>query len=709
MATAPLCIHRWLVAFTFLIALGVQVASAALLDPPLNVTLDNRFPTVGQAMNFTITGPPGVQFELKASSTATEAFLPNWGTVFIETGGLLQIGSGVLDSNGEGSVSVNVPNNANILGRVFYFQVKGVLGADQGVSNSISARMQEFSLSGARQPAALVVTADGAKAYVAHEHDGSVSVIDAVNDALITDMPISEVPLGVGKPISMAIDPEGRHLFVADPRMREVIVVHIESDSVAGSIPTPGGTNGIAFDFSGPKKVVYFTNTKERAVLGFEEFPAGTFSPLTTVPVEGHGPGPIVVLGDGNLVVGNRQSLDVELIDPDAVGGAITLARTTLDSLPLDLLVRGNELLVPTFTPEPLPDNGDGTNEVLAIDLSTFLLDGNSHWSDLGTDYFDLESNGDLIAMTAAGSGSVLMADHDSLLFSDLLDLAPGQPTTHPVDLAFVPDSGGGERVYALNHFRESIRAIELTSGPPFVLGPEIPLAYSGQPRIPLVDLTTLENGDWMYSTVEFFNGSATNPNRVTCNTCHTWYFSAGFINAAGLQAQPLFDLGQTGPWLYGANFDDLIDKTHALFNSHGVVGGPLTAMAESLMTDFQESGVSRTPSPFLNDDGSMTAEALAGKALFEGVANCSSCHAGSWFIPIDEADRTIAAGVGTGMAPINVTSLLGLWSTGPYLHDGSAETLLDVLTSNTGDAHGVTSSLTPTELDQIVAYLQSL
>src|SRR5262249_34309193 len=54
--------------------------------------------------------------------------------------------------------------------------------------------------------------------------------------------------------------------------------------------------------------------------------------------------------------------------------------------------------------------------------------------------------------------------------------------------------------------------------------------------------------------------------------------------------------------------------------------------------------------------------------------------------------------------------TLAELWRTGPYLHDGSAKTLREVLTTkNSQDRHGRTSHLTATEIDDLVAYLLTL
>ncbi len=54
--------------------------------------------------------------------------------------------------------------------------------------------------------------------------------------------------------------------------------------------------------------------------------------------------------------------------------------------------------------------------------------------------------------------------------------------------------------------------------------------------------------------------------------------------------------------------------------------------------------------------------------------------------------------------------TLVELWRTAPYLHDGSAATLRDVLTTaNQDDQHGKTSHLTADQLVDLAEYLLSL
>jgi hypothetical protein len=54
---------------------------------------------------------------------------------------------------------------------------------------------------------------------------------------------------------------------------------------------------------------------------------------------------------------------------------------------------------------------------------------------------------------------------------------------------------------------------------------------------------------------------------------------------------------------------------------------------------------------------------------------------------------------------------LLGLWASAPYLHDGTAASLREVLTTanQNGQHDSNVASLPPTELDQLIEYLLQL
>jgi len=106
-------------------------------------------------------------------------------------------------------------------------------------------------------------------------------------------------------------------------------------------------------------------------------------------------------------------------------------------------------------------------------------------------------------------------------------------------------------------------------------------------------------------------------------------------------------------------------------------------------------------------------ASVTRGRTLFNGVAQCSTCHSGP---ALTDAANTLHAPEETGMEPLHAersatgmyrtTPLRALAQHAPYFHDGSAETLADVVTHyNTVLSLG----LTTTQRADLAVYLQSL
>lgn len=94
------------------------------------------------------------------------------------------------------------------------------------------------------------------------------------------------------------------------------------------------------------------------------------------------------------------------------------------------------------------------------------------------------------------------------------------------------------------------------------------------------------------------------------------------------------------------------------------------------------------------------------GKELFEGKADCASCHSGTHFTSNQNKD------VGTGRS-FQVPMLKGISHRAPYMHDGCAPTLHDRFVGPAsctgGDKHGNVSILSTQEIDDLVAYLETL
>lgn len=190
--------------------------------------------------------------------------------------------------------------------------------------------------------------------------------------------------------------------------------------------------------------------------------------------------------------------------------------------------------------------------------------------------------------------------------------------------------------------------------------------------------------------------------------------------------------IGFTGAHDWTADKDEMADHDFGILEFTGGTGlitnpnPPLGAPNAGLSVDMDDIGrymatlTPRTRTPFQNPDGSLTADADSGRALFFSPdVHCAECHIPPFYtdsrlgLPFikhdvgtaDSADADAAAGLDT-------PTLCGVWDTGNYLHTNFDNTtsLRDVLTTfNPNDRHGSTSQLSSQQLDYLVAFLKQI
>jgi MYXO-CTERM domain-containing protein len=230
----------------------------------------------------------------------------------------------------------------------------------------------------------------------------------------------------------------------------------------------------------------------------------------------------------------------------------------------------------------------------------------------------------------------------------------------------------------------------------------------------------------------------------ISCGSCHFEGIDDGRVYDFSGRGEGLRNtialLGrrgtQQGPLNWTGTLDEVQDFEHQmreLFGGLGflpdsvfhvgtrdqTLGDPKAGLSPELdaLAAYVTSLDHVNPSPYRNADGSLTADGVAGKAIFEKLG-CDFCHAGPEFTDSargllhDVGTSTALSGLHAGgpLRGFDTPTLLGVWETPPYLHDGSAATLRDVLTTrNPTDLHGYVSALSPREVDQLVAYLEQL
>jgi YVTN family beta-propeller protein len=133
------------------------------------------------------------------------------------------------------------------------------------------------------------------------------------------------------------------------------------------------------------------------------------------------------------------------------------------------------------------------------------------------------------------------------------------------------------------------------------------------------------------------------------------------------------------------------------------------TVLSEQVAADIDNylKGMTPIPSPYLVN-GKLSTSAKRGEKLFE-KSQCSLCHSGKYFTDgksyivhskTDDSPNT----------PYDTPTLREVWRTAPYLLDGRATTIQQVLREhNADDMHGVSNGLSNKEIDDLAEYILSL
>lgn len=115
-------------------------------------------------------------------------------------------------------------------------------------------------------------------------------------------------------------------------------------------------------------------------------------------------------------------------------------------------------------------------------------------------------------------------------------------------------------------------------------------------------------------------------------------------------------------------------------------------------------------PSPYLQK-GALSQAAKRGKKLFNKPAvGCASCHPAGLTTDLQSYEVGTAGQFDKPGDAFDTPTLVEVWRTAPYLHDGSAATIRDVLTThNRRDMHGKTSQLSERQINDLIEYVLSL
>jgi len=284
------------------------------------------------------------------------------------------------------------------------------------------------------------------------------------------------------------------------------------------------------------------------------------------------------------------------------------------------------------------------------------------------------------------------------------------------------------ERLYVFATLDREVRAYDVAS---FGVEPEVRWRASTIEEEPL-DAEVLR-GKRIFATSRDPRMSRTS--YLSCASCHldgegdnlVWDFTQrgeGLRNTIPLRGRA--GTAQ-GPMHWTGNFDEVQDFENDIRGGQGGTGflsdaefaatehplmAPKAGRSEELdaLATYVESlaGVGESPHEF------DAATVSRGEGIFE-ASGCATCHSGDGYTDsapgvrhdVGTAGEASGQRLGETLDGFDTPTLRGLWRSAPYLHDGRAATLREVLTTfNESDAHGTTSDLDEDELGALEAFL---
>lgn len=565
-----------------------------------------------------------------------------------------------------------------------------------------------------RSPTDLAVAANGKWAITANNGASTASLINLETGAVVMEVPVGQ------KPFALALTPDNKRVVVSNSWGNSVSLL-----DVGASTLTPVHTfsvgeepRGVAVTRDGTRAFVALAGEGAVAVV---DVAAGKVVAKWSV---GQEPWHLTLNADGTrLAVGNSRERTVTVLDTQTGKPAHTVRTLGRNLRHMAVSPDGKWAYVPAIAERGMgvtksnidrgwivgnrlvriPLTQAGLREAITLDISGKAVGD--------VDGVSFSPDGKTLALTAGGTHELLLFRLDGLPFasyggpSDHMDFALQNDAARfrrvplggrPLGAQFSPD---GKQILVANYLTNSVQSVDATTG-------QITRTIAlGGPTMP----SLARRGEAI-----FYDANRSFGSWYSCGTCHTEGHTNGgmfdTLNDGGIgkpkKTLSLRGVAQTAPYTW-----------HGWQTS--LAGGIRESMVKSMQgpepTDEDVKAVQAflqtlgfRPSPYRLAGGGLTEAAKRGRVVF-GAKNCVSCHNGPDFA----GTSVVLAGL---EAPddvykgFNPPPLRGVYNRAPFLHDGRADTLEEVLTEYHRPSQLTGKpDCTPTELADLVAYLKSL
>ena len=574
-----------------------------------------------------------------------------------------------------------------------------------------------------RSPIALVLNPSGTRLLVANQSAGSISWIDTKAGKVLREIKTGDRPSGV------AITPDGKLGVVTHWYGYDAVLLDLEADRVklverieVGPEPRGvviGQDGKDAFVAVGASNEVVRVNLASRAVNG-------------RVSV-GREPRGLALSSDGKkLVVANARGQSLSVVD---------LARFAVER---ELPMQADNLRQVAVSPDgkyayvaAMNNRGFAANKrnidagwVVGQRVERVLLDGSEPAECVSLDPqgkavgdahgFGFGEGGKTLAVTAGGTHELLLLRDDDVplawrngvgrdfvearLLNDKRRFRRVPLGGRPTELAFAPD---GRTLYVANYLANAVQVVDAEAA---TLTRTIDLGGPSSPSL-------ARRGEALFHDA----GRSLN-DWYSCNTCHSdghtngldfdtlndgWQDLSNTHLRSRKKVPTLRRVAATGPWTWHGWQESIDDAMVESFTKSMQGSRPSQDEVDALVAYLATLEFPRNPNRAAN--GGLTPQAKRGEEVFRSKkANCASCHSGPDFTDGKRHDVGLNES-GDVYKGHNPPSLRGTYDKDPYLHDGRAQTLRDALTGDHASEALGGSSLSETDLSDLIAYLKSL
>lgn len=511
-------------------------------------------------------------------------------------------------------------------------------------------------------PTAPVLSPDGKTLYVCNRFNNNVSVIDLATTRQTTIIPVER------EPVAAALTPDGRFLFVNNHlptgvsnkgNVTSVIsVIDTSSKKVINNIELPNGSTALyGICMSPDGRYAYATHILGRYTVPTTQLERGWVNTNALSIID----------------VVNKQLFETVLLDDVDSGAANPWAVGCTND---------NKYVCVTHA---------GTDELSVIDINALLDKINKYHTD--------EKNNQ-----SRTSGQYSYGNYGT-------DIKP--QSNIPNELSFlygirqrIKLRGKGPRtlaiigsnIYAAEYFSDSLTLVDLnkTSGSKTTA---LPLGPSPQ-------LTKVRKGEML-----FHDASLCFQHWHSCSSCHPGNARVDALNWDLLNdglgnpknTKSLLLTHKTPPSMMTGVREDAKEAVRAGIR-HILFAVRPEEEADSI--DEYLKSLKPVPSPYLVN-GELSASAKRGQKIFN-TAGCVHCHNGNLFTDLNQYDVGTGDGLDAGKN-FDTPTLIEVWRTAPYLFDGRAATIEEVVTKyNPEDKHGKTSNLSNKQIRDMVNFVLS-